>query len=241
MDEYCLKGLYTALDLLRTFSTIIAEWQHDSPATQEDVHPQNGPQICIPKHRRSSASFAAFFLLNFCIDNAQIPLDNRQHGKTGVRTAIQMYQDMSRAPQDETSRTAQVLRVLFQEGMSGMGGSGDLRGRNSASIVYRSLYRAAELRGRRPDEEAMNIPEVSLHNEHHAEEATNAGVSTEIRMATDPHAHGLSGRAATSVSFLRRCHLSMPMLTTLAMISTIHGSRPSSRQPIFCCGRSPTR
>lgn len=187
LEEYCLKGLYTALDLLRTFSTAIAELQRISPAAHDGAHPQTGPDVCIPKHRRSSASFAAFFLLNFCMDNPQIPPDDRRHAHAALRTAIQMYQDMSRSPLDEASRTAQVIRVLAQEGMSDAGG-GDQRGRNSASIVYTSLHRAAELRGRRPDEEATNIPEVSLDDLH----AEDAIVPT---AATDTHAQGLHAAA----------------------------------------------
>lgn len=70
--------------------------------------------------------------------------------KTFLRASVQ--------PLDENARTAKVLEVLSRAGHSDL----QIRDRQDASIVYDSLKKAAELRGRQTDE---RVPEIQFAND----------------------------------------------------------------------------
>jgi hypothetical protein len=160
LDMSKLAGLYFASKLIGLFSEIVdtkAAITKSLPTS--DLNTDNSPSPCIPKFYALSMYFAAFFLLKFCAFNSRLSQDDRDTAENSIKMAYDILLRTSTHPLDESGRTAKVVEVLSKTDESAL----RIKDRHDASIIYDSLQRAAELRGRRTDEP---IPEIRLGDEY---------------------------------------------------------------------------
>jgi hypothetical protein len=160
LEVFKLSGLYFSSKLIHTYSEIVEE----KAATTKcllvtELQPGTAPSVCIPKRYTVSIYFATFFLLKFCAFNDRFSQNDRDMVKNNIKIAYDTFIRTSTHPLDEPGRTAQVVEVLSKSGDSDL----RIKDRHIASLIYDSLQRAAELRGRQTDE---SIPEICLADEH---------------------------------------------------------------------------
>lgn len=166
-----LAGLYFASKLVRIFSDIVdAKAAITCTLPTTDSLPTNATSTCIPKFYSISLCFATFFLLKFCAFDGNLTQSDRDTAENTIKIAYDMFLRTSIHPLDESGRVAKVVEVLSKTGDSEL----RIKDRRDASIVYDSLRRAAELRGRQTDEP---IPEICLEQNGQANNDDPGGVS----------------------------------------------------------------
>ena len=182
LDMSELAGLYFASKLISIYSDM-ADTKATTTLTYSpaDLRPDNVAAPCIPKYYTRSMTFATLFLLKFCAFNRRLSQNDRDTAENSIKIAYGTLLRASTHPLDEYGRTAKFFEVLSKSGESNL----RIKDRHDASIIYDSLHRAAELRGRRTDEP---IPEIHLQEEHTTSDNDLGDVSvgiTDLNSALD--------------------------------------------------------
>jgi hypothetical protein len=187
LKVFKLSGLYFASKLINTYSEMVEEKSSTTERLlSKELQLGTAPSVCIPKRCGKSISFATFFLLKFCVFNNRFSQNDRDMAKNNIKIAHDTFISTSTHPLDEHGRAAQVVEVLSKTGDSDL----RIKDRYVASLVYDSLRRAAELRGRQTDQQT---PEICLADENPSvnNDAGEAHTHNADADPTSPHLENL--------------------------------------------------